>query len=678
MVWLTSSLLLFSALTAAAPTDQYQHVLDTADESIARTQRKLQGKFLHITDIHPDPFYRQGSDPAGEHPCHRGEGGAGYFGAEKTECDSPFALINATFEWIKDHVRDDIDFVVWTGDSARHDNDLEYPRTNRQVEWLNEFVVDKFVEVFGKNGHHDDPNPQNDFVIPIVPTFGNNDILPHNILSPGPNRWTRKYLSIWNKFVPEEQRHSFARGGWFFTEVIPNKLAVFSLNTLYFFESNSAVDGCSDPSDPGYQHFNWLRIQLQLLRLRKMKAILTGHIPPARTANKSSWDETCYQKYTLWLRQYRDVIVGNLFGHMNIDHFMLQDVRDLTFPFPIDGIDTAEAADNATSITDNFHAFAKSDYLSDLRDSWGQLPTPPKGTSFLIDEDTTLSLRDKNDQKFKKFLKEIGGPYAERFSLSLVTPSVVPNFYPTLRIIEYNITGLKHDHPALVPTAPVDAELYPEDLQLTSPSSWPCTGDFEDDLGLDNDHIAGEAIQEKRKKGKKPKPNFAVPKAPSKSAPPGPAYSPQTFSFLSWTQLYANLTEINKAIAQEAGFQETPSEIGMNVGMHEELLQKHLKYEVEYKTDEEPYRMRDLTVRSWVDLAEKIGRAKFELPEDSVGSVTDSDLDLITDVLKKKHKKKHGKKRKGQTLKENKLWHTFVKRAFVGTKPDSELEDEFG
>ncbi|KAK5209191.1 Endopolyphosphatase [Exophiala xenobiotica] len=118
----------------------------------------------------------------------------------------------------------------------------------------------------------------------------------------------RTYLDVWNRFVPQAQRHSFARGGWFFSEVIPNKLAVFSLNT-YFFDSNSAVDGCALRSEPGYEHMEWLRTQLQFLRTRRLKAILIGHVPPARTESKQNWDESWYRKYTLWLRQYRDVIV---------------------------------------------------------------------------------------------------------------------------------------------------------------------------------------------------------------------------------------------------------------------------------------------------------------------------------------------------------------------------------
>lgn len=141
------------------------------------------------------------------------------------------SLINATFDWIDQNIRDQIDFIVWTGDSARHDNDDKIPRNEDQVVEQNQIIVNKFRDVFGRRDD-DDEDPTNDFVIPIIPTIGNNDILPHNIFLEGPNRWTQNFLQIWRSFIPEEQRHQFQRGGWFYTEVIPNKLAVVSLNTM--------------------------------------------------------------------------------------------------------------------------------------------------------------------------------------------------------------------------------------------------------------------------------------------------------------------------------------------------------------------------------------------------------------------------------------------------------------
>lgn len=641
--------------------------------------------------------------------------------------------------------------MVWTGDSARHDNDRDIPRSTQQVENLNRFVVDKFVETFGKTDNIHDPDPTNDFVIPIIPTFGNNDILPHNIFEPGPNKWTKKYIDIWQKFVPEDQYHSFERGGWFFTEVIPNKLAVFSLNTLYFFDSNSAVDGCDEHTEPGYEHMEWLRIQLQFLRQRGMKAILTGHVPPARTENKQMWDESCYQKYTLWLRQYRDVIVGSLYGHMNIDHFMFQDVRDLTYKFKIRGIDDEGLRPSSNVLNPapkhDFNAKAKATYLLDLRESWSSLPTPPKGISYALTDDKASSMdtakKSRSQREREKFLREIGGKWGERFSLSLVSPSVVPNYFPTLRIVEYNVSGLEHDHPAIgspqgKPAEESDllfsleSEYHQNQAYTTKPklelrSESDLESTIQSETKLEEDvqppNTNKKKKHKKKKKNKKPKPNFRIPNPPSSTSPPGPAYSPQTFSLLSWTQLYANLTQIHEKMAASTIGDEVLADTSTSSSsstITKPKGKKHFTYKIEYKTNNDStYRMHDLTLRSWLDIAERMGRAQLHHSPIGIDTNTETELDTNTEIEietytptdsntsslesndtdednatdsihtsninngddldpDKNKKKKHKKHKSKGKLSDNRLWHMFIKRAYVHAKPDSELEQDFG
>ena len=638
-----------------------------------------------------------------------------------TTCDSPYTLVNATFDWINDNLKDDIDFVVWTGDSARHDNDERIPRSVKQVEDLNRFLVHKFVEVFGKTDNIDDPDPTNDFVIPIIPTIGNNDVLPHNIFTPGPNRWTKRFASIWRKFVPEEQRHSFARGGWFYTEVIPNKLAVFSLNTLYFFESNGAVDGCNAKSEPGYEHMEWLRIQLQFLRQRGMKAIISGHVPPARTGSRQNWEESCWQKYTLWMRQYRDVVVGGLYGHMNIDHFVFQDNNDLKYDFKIDEDGDQEwltGPETDIGVSDlheqqEFTITAKSTYLNELRAAWSELPTPPHGLRYNQlddnDEEEDLMKKSKKQKQRDRFLKTIGGKWAERFSMSLISPSVVPNFYPTLRVFEYNITGLGKSHPATSPIGDlgeddgehfgpkVDAQQAVLDIAHLEIDDEPT------DVFLSEEAEMEAAARRKHKKKKKKNPKFKVPKPPSKTSPTGPAYSPQTFTFLGYTQYYANLTTMNAEYVKMTN--DDHIHINSKIDSFHKKKRVHFEYEVEYTTrNDSLYKLNDLTVRSWLDLAQTMGRrsqTKSELmppllgahPSTLAGTLDDGDLvaeheldiahddfgvdaeDKGTGLETTKRKKK--KKKKRRKLR-NKTWKMFVKRAFVMTKPDDELDEEFG
>ena len=560
--------------------------------------------------------------------------------------------------------------MIWTGDSARHDNDEEHPRTEKQIHDLNRLCVSKFVEVFGKES-----SPSQPLSIPIIPTWGNNDVLPHNIFHPGPNKWTRTFLDIWQPFIPESQRHGFAHGGWFHVEVIPNKLVVFSLNSLYFFDNNAAVDGCASKSEPGYAQFEWMRVQLQMLRKRGVKAIIIGHVPPARTGGKASWDESCWQKYTLWMHQFRDVIVGSVWGHMNIDHFMLQDYNEVN----INSLQGLSTEDYRETMEDEVGIESAADYLTELREIWSDLPQPPSGMSLDVQEVDSVKKGKKKD----KFYKKIGGPFGERFSLSLVSPSVVPNYYPTLRLVEYNITGLDSPSSSLASRP-----------RRNSRPGWL-------DHGLDLISPFFPSFSTSKKKHK-----FKAPKPPSPTSPPGPAYSPQPMTWTKYTQLYANLTTINNEPSSSSS------------GSHQKPSPKPFTFEIEYDTaTDKIYAMKDLTVLSYLKLAERIGRYKprtsnpwvkdddfidtkssdsLEEDEDRQDADIEKDLDISgeegenregseNDVEvsnKGKHKKKHKKHKKHRKHKKRKLlnkpWHAFVSRAFVGSKSEEELEDRFG
>jgi endopolyphosphatase len=513
--------------------------------------------------------------------------------------------------------------------------------------------------VFGKPDNFDDDDPTNDFVIPIIPTFGNNDILPHNIFMQGPNEWTQKYLQIWQQFIPEAQRHQFVRGGWFYVEVIPNQLAVFSLNTLYFFTSNSAVDGCARKSEPGFEQLEWLRIQLELLRQRGMKAILTGHVPPARVDAKTSWDETCWQKYTLWLKKYRDVIVASVYGHMNIDHFMVQDFKDIKNHVK-KGLAVIEVSDNKWE--DEMTISAAADYLVGLRSEFAKIPpiVSPFSTedSHVNDQtDQQMVLLDvqpnkKKDKDVEDLLKDIGGQYAERYSISLIGASIVPNYFPSLRVVEYNISGLE---------------------SITLPDYRLPRGDIDEAAEIMRSKKNKKGDDEKKKKKKKTRRyKFTVPKGPSKSAPPGPAYSPQTLTLTGYTNFYANLTYINNDFPRTPAHVEDDSLVedkGWNAGKHKGKAMpskpkpKEFKFEVEYDTNgDEIYKMKDLTVKNWLKLARRIAGEKKERKADEI------DLEM---KFKKKEKKGKGRER-------NEVWYTFIKRAFVSAKDRQEIEEEFG
>ncbi|KAJ2959667.1 hypothetical protein NQZ79_g4966 [Umbelopsis isabellina] len=380
-----------------------QTVFSTSKPAYKQTDAlQLHGNFLHITDMHPDAWYRIGGvvDTA----CHdkprkrkdKGKQLAGPLGVQQSDCDAPFGLLEATLDWIGREWKDKIDFVIWTGDNARHDSDSNIPRTRKEIYSLNQEVADLMEKTFGFNASGE---PDQHYV-PIVPSFvsivGNNDCYPHNIFyGGGPSNPTiRKFLDIWRPFIPYDQLHTFQTGGYFAVDVIPGKIRVLALNTLYFYNSNAAVDGCDVKGDPGYDHMNWLETQLDLARQLRLKVHVTGHVPPRPKAYYAS----CLRVYTKIAQEYSDIIIGHWYGHVNMDHFVLLDEQD----------DNEELRNMSAS--DQVHA------LKDIPKYLGQL-----------------------HQRYKR----ASASNASNQVVINISPPVLPVYLPTFRIVHYDVDDLE-------------------------------------------------------------------------------------------------------------------------------------------------------------------------------------------------------------------------------------------
>lgn len=577
------------------------------DPDLAPVSRKLHGRFLHITDIHPDPYYK--AHTSVDELCHRGKtthDKTGIFGRPTSECDSPMSLVNATFDWIDKNLKDQIDFVIWTGDNARHDNDNALPRRESFIFDMNQQIMDKFTEVFAS----DDPSKK--FTLPIVPSLGNNDVYPHNVFPKGPNAQTKKLYHVWRDLVPEEQFHVFDRGVSFMVEVIPGKLAVLSLNTLYWFRSNTLVDGCDSKKDPGHLLFRWMSIVFAELRARNMKVWLSGHVPP----NEKLYEPSCLDRLTAWLYEYRDIVVGGVYGHMNIDHFLLLDSKAVT-------PDTL---------------------LASAVKNWDQ---------------PEITIQDKMDylQDVRTLYSEVHANNPARYSMAYISPSVIPTYLPSLRVWEYNTTGVDENAVSvyangmpLRPWAAVFAEINAELDRLESE-------DDEDDFPtLVDDEIID--IEKKKKKKKKTDPTWP-PSFPN--VPLGPAHIPQLFTPTRYTQYYLDLEKANKA--------------------------GNVTFEKEYATDEAPLGIRPaLVVKEWIKVAKKLG-AELVLAEeeedDDVEAVAEASPEDVEEkqeqeeqiaLVGKKHKGKKGKHggkkkhKKTPTAEKSRVaWKKFLHYAFVSS-----------
>ncbi|KAG0046221.1 Endopolyphosphatase [Gryganskiella cystojenkinii] len=640
--------------------------------------RPLQGRFLQITDIHPDEHYVDGA--AVSSSCHTvvgdgnstvslalggqrkgryhyeknkdeqesqnnititlegmnkqrpglvsmsvlskttmddgtvGTGVGGVYGAPNTICDSPFALANATFDWIDKNLVDNIDFVVWSGDNARHDSDNTHPRTQDQINQMNDAIAKRFLQAFPIS-------PETGRRLPIVPSIGNNDVYPHNIMNPGPSPILQHYSNIWSEFIPEGQMHTFRRGGYYSSEVVPGRISVFGLNTLYFYVHNAAVDGCKIDDEPGTEQMDWMETELASLRNRKMVAYLTGHVPP----EKKSYSPSCYKRYTKIALEYQDVIVGHLYGHANIDHFFLlsnnkknkkamatttktttmrrrttvmetlsgdeeafEDVEEVVEEEEEEDLDIAEDDDDEEEeISDKidvmeeeeydpFHTFGLTTYLEDL---WKQYSDIPKKVKL------------------------------DNYAVVQVSPSVVPTYYPTLRVFSYQLQGVhnsivKMNPPLMSPDeldnqdeemndqAQRELEQYFAD-QLNDLSSSKSNNNYNDDKDLpwDNSDFptwGGEDDKGDKDDDKDKDKNKDGDHDKKKKKKGHPRAAPvSTFGFpLSFIQYWSNIT-----IANLDPENKTP------------------QFVIEYSTKED-YGLQDLGVASWLGLARKIAKEK--------------------------------------------------------------------
>lgn len=127
-------------------------------------------KILHITDIHYDPFYKEGATTACNDTecCHANQGpapssaeAAGEWG-DYRNCDLPWITVKSAIESIATAHRD-ADFVYLTGDIVDHAVWLTSKQYN---ELMQKRVLDLFRKEFGK--------------VPVYPVFGNHEPHPVN------------------------------------------------------------------------------------------------------------------------------------------------------------------------------------------------------------------------------------------------------------------------------------------------------------------------------------------------------------------------------------------------------------------------------------------------------------------------------------------------------------------
>jgi hypothetical protein len=273
------------------------------------TGRRPFGRFLQLTDIHYDPLYYDGPDRT--EFCHRPITGDSRQPIGKRRCDSSPLFINRTLEHLAEQLTGDhsADFLVWTGDTARHDVDPTAPRTLNDVWEANDLLTRRLSQLI-------DPRL-------IVPVIGNNDVAPVTVDNDSLPAVLNVLASAWKPMLSSQSSEQLFRRNGYFMKRISTTLSVVSMNTLLFHKPNWDLNDCQEPESRASQHLTWLAGELgqlaAMMGASKQRVIIAGHIAPAR----SLYSESCREQYLQLALQYRDMIVGHLFGHTNYDYLNL-------------------------------------------------------------------------------------------------------------------------------------------------------------------------------------------------------------------------------------------------------------------------------------------------------------------------------------------------------------------
>ncbi|CAO3653326.1 unnamed protein product [Cunninghamella echinulata] len=277
------------------------------------------------------------------------------------------------------------------------------------------------------------PTEEDPRMIPLVPAIGDDD---HGLLA--------YYSQLWHEWIPTNQQRSFQAGGYFAVDVTTN-LRVLSLNTLYFYKKNKQVHGCHRDG-LAKQHMDWFKQQLIKAKQEDNTQIyIMGHVPPS----PRDYRRTCFQEYTRLATQYQDIIKGQFFGHLNMDHFLLYNYEQVSNISPSSssphlqqlGLPNYTAQEltmfgnhNITNQDDDKDVICINrnigKYVDWLYDMYAAIELPEK-------DEISPGNGDGGDDQ---------GQDPSSLMVIQVSPSVLPVYLPTLRIYRYEINENQHNH----------------------------------------------------------------------------------------------------------------------------------------------------------------------------------------------------------------------------------------
>lgn len=287
------------------------------------------GQFLHLSDIHFNPF----ADPTlfprlNAAPVDQWEGIFRASGVQQPntdpQTDSNYPLLASTLTAAQP--AKPYDYVVVTGDYLAHGFEDQLGELTRDPAAQQAFTA-KTVSFVNRMLGQAFPG------LPLIATLGNNDSVCGDYqLTPGGD-----ILAPVGADLPVIAKDSaaladFTAGGYYRTPhpVVPK----LDFIVLSVFWSERYQDNCGSPAQtPAQDQYTWLAAKLLEQQRAGRKAILLMHIPPGIDGFgsyshggkpvKTLWgaDEVMLGKVLALLSQYRAQLVGGYAGHTHMDEF---------------------------------------------------------------------------------------------------------------------------------------------------------------------------------------------------------------------------------------------------------------------------------------------------------------------------------------------------------------------
>ncbi|KAI8819829.1 Metallo-dependent phosphatase-like protein [Fimicolochytrium jonesii] len=303
-------------------------LLQTGVRGAPFTASPAHKRFVHLTDIHYDPLYVSGADTRTQ--CHRrtedsqGTDKAAHYGTRGSNCDSPFPLVSEVFAAIRNDIQKDspVDVVFLTGDSSRHDRDSLVEKEASEVYSQNAEVVYHIDKTFDLTK------------TTVIPSIGNWDVSPHNML-PEPKYASDAFANLYSVWRPllesglsesevNSTKQTFLSGGYFDRVIgqVNGEITVraISLNTLYFFAENTAVDDCEITENTGaVVQLSWLEEKLTHARQQNEKVVIIGHVPPIDHNDNPLYKPNCLRLFLQTIGDHAEVVLSQFYGHINKD-----------------------------------------------------------------------------------------------------------------------------------------------------------------------------------------------------------------------------------------------------------------------------------------------------------------------------------------------------------------------